>query len=68
MPHMSSDEVVQFRMRHKLGEKGLADILGVTFQAVRLWEQAKRGVPTTQIRLMKLFDRHPELMAEFKTL
>jgi len=62
---MSVDEIKAFRTRHKFTQKSLADLLGVTWQAVRFWELGERNIPQTTVRLLVLFKKFPQLMQEF---
>lgn len=62
---MKPKEVVAFRVQHQMSEKDFADFLGVTWQAVRLWETGQRSISEPVARIIKLFKKHPQLMKEF---
>lgn len=62
---MTAQDVKNFRTRHQFTVRTLAEILGVTDQAVKFWESGERAVPPTTARLLKLFDKYPQLMKEF---
>lgn len=65
---MDGEYVAQFLKRHNIVEKDLAQILGVSKEAVMLWIQGERAIPETTARLLVLFTREPELMIEFRSL
>lgn len=65
LEHMSSEELIQFRMNNNLNTKQLASLIGVTFQAVQLWERGERSIPTTVTRIIRLFKKFPQLKSEF---
>ncbi len=65
---MDKEFVAQFLKRHNIVEKDLAQILGVSKEAVVLWIQGERTIPETTARLLVLFTREPELMIEFRSL
>jgi DNA-binding transcriptional regulator YiaG len=64
-PEMSPQEVIDWRERHKLSQEGLAKLLWVSWQAVDLWERGERRVSPTTVRLLKLFDKYPQLIKEY---
>lgn len=65
---MSGDYITYFKKQNNLLDKDLAQILGVSKEAVHLWETEERAIPETTARLLVLFTREPELMTEFKSL
>jgi DNA-binding transcriptional regulator YiaG len=64
-PQLTTKELIAFRSKNEMDQKALAALLGVTWQAVRLWELGERGVPETTVRLIKMFQKFPQLMKEF---
>jgi DNA-binding transcriptional regulator YiaG len=43
----------------------LADILGVSDQAVRLWVYDERVISVTNTRIINMFMKYPQLLKEF---
>lgn len=63
---MSPEDIKTYRVMHlNMTFKVFAELLGVTPQAVKLWEQGKRDMPETTVRLIKLFQKFPQLIKEF---
>ena len=62
---LTKDELHAFMNSYTLTEKSFAQILGVTWQAVRLWRSGDRPVPITTSKLVRLFIKHPKLLKEF---
>lgn len=62
---MTSEEFKRFMQNCKMSKKEMALQLGVTHQAVQLWLDGKRSIPETTFRLIKLFQKYPNLMKEF---
>lgn len=62
---MTPEKLEQFLVRHDLSNAEFARLLGVTGPAVDHWLLGRRAIPLTTVRLLKLFDRKPELMLEF---
>lgn len=62
---MPKEQLVEFRLMHGLKQKDLAEILGVTWQAVRLWELGDRDIPLTTSKVIVLFQKFPQLLREF---
>lgn len=65
---MSGDYITHFKKKNNLTDKDLAQILGVSKEAIHLWESEERAINETTARLLVLFTREPELMIEFKAL
>lgn len=63
--NLSSDEINKFMKKHGIGEKEMAEIFGVTIQAVRLWTSGARTFTVTNSRLIALFNKYPQLLKEF---
>lgn len=62
---MGSKIILEFRQKYHMSQRQLAMLLGVTVQAVMLWEKNERVVPVTTRRVISLLDRYPELIVEF---
>lgn len=62
---MTTEELKAFLNKHGLSQADLSDLLGVTEMAVSHWMAGNRSISLPMGRLLKLFDKHPELMKEF---
>jgi DNA-binding transcriptional regulator YiaG len=62
---LTPDELTKWMNKHGISEKELAEIFGVTGQAVTLWLSGQRSFSVTNSRLVKLFMKHPLLVREF---
>ncbi len=62
---MKPDQLQEFLDRHGLSTLDFAETLGLTEMAVRHWVSGKRSIAKPYARLIRLFDRHPKLLAEF---
>jgi len=62
---VTSSELELFLHQHQLTYTELAALLGVSSQAVYQWLQDKRSISLTVSRLLKLFDKYPQLMEGF---
>lgn len=62
---MNKNELEEFMKRHGLNDTDLADILGVTPMAIHHWLSGRRGMSLTISRLLRLFDRNPDLIREY---
>lgn len=58
-------ELMAFMQLHGISKKELAEILGVTIQAVNLWLNGKRDISVTVTKLIRLFNKYPTLIREF---
>lgn len=59
-------ELIDFMNKNGISRTELADILGVTHQAVSLWLTGKRDISITITRLIKIMQKYPQLIREFK--
>lgn len=64
-PKMSGLEMSAFRNFCKMDHKEFAALLGVTPQAVQLWETEQRRIPETTVRLIEMFKKYPETLERF---
>lgn len=65
---MTGEEFRNYRLNLQLTQKEVADALGVTWQAVRLWELDDRRVPRTTIKVMRYFKKNPKAIQLFKEM
>lgn len=62
---MHQDQLNLFLGKHKLTPEQLADLIGLTKAAVHHWMTGRRSIAKPYGRLLRLFDRMPNLMKEF---
>lgn len=62
---MQPSEIEQFLRKHDLSNIDFAKLLGTTPMSVTHWLKGSRSMSLTMVRLLKMFDRKPELMKEF---
>lgn len=62
---MSTDELEMFLEKHDMSDKHLADLLGITEQAVAHWVSGQRRIPAPMSRLIRFFNNQPLRMKEF---
>jgi DNA-binding transcriptional regulator YiaG len=62
---MSPEQIREFIKRHGLTTRTFAELLGVTSVAVTNWLDDKRALSLPMARLLRMFDKHPELMKDF---
>lgn len=63
--NMTKAQLLEFRKDFKLTQETLAELLGITVQAVRLWETDQRRIPETTARILRMFRSNPDLMGDF---
>lgn len=63
---MTKNELEDFLKKYGLDASDLAELIGLTRMAVEHWLKGIRSIAKPYGRLIRLFDRHPELMREFK--
>lgn len=63
---MNASELDIFLKKYGLRASDFAELLGVTPMAVEHWLIGRRSIAKPYGRLVRLFDKHPELMREFK--
>jgi len=66
-PHekLSAKELNEFMNHNGISIDEFGKILGVTNQAVRLWITEQREFSVTNTRLIRLFQKYPQLIREF---
>lgn len=63
---MTPEELQSFMQKHRLGMDQFSALIGLSPSAVHHWLSGKRSIAKPYGRLIRLFDRHPELMGEFR--
>lgn len=63
---MNAHELDTFLKKYNLEAPDFAEMIGVTRMAVEHWLSGRRSIAKPYGRLIRLFDRHPHLMREFK--
>lgn len=58
-------ELKSFMNTHGVSTFELAEILGVSVQAISLWLLGKREISITNTKIILLFNKYPRLMKEF---
>lgn len=64
-PKMTPDELRQWLEFFDMSEQELAETIEVTKPAVDHWLAGRREMPSTTVRLLKFFLKHPTLIGEF---
>jgi len=62
---MSKKELEGFMAIHGLSVITLAELLGVTRQAIYLWMGSKKGVTPTASKVIRFLANNPKLIKEF---
>lgn len=62
---LTGEELQAFMNKHGFAIHDFAQTVGVTTQAARLWVSGSRGISVTVSRLVRLFDKYPQLIKEF---
>lgn len=62
---VEAEELADFMNHHGISVRELAEILGVSESAVKSWRCGFREMDLTKSRLIRLFDKRPELLREF---
>lgn len=63
---MTPSELDLFLKKNGLEADEFAKLIGLTRVAVDHWLTGRRAIAKPYGRLVRMFDRHPELMREFK--
>lgn len=64
-PTILPGDLIAYRTSLGMDQHAFAELIGVTWQAIRLWELGERRVPETTVRLIRLFKKWPQLAKEF---
>ena len=64
---MNAKEVKEYRKKHNLTQKQLAEITKSSLRAVQYWESQGRKVPGSAIELMSLYAHYPHNEATYNT-
>lgn len=62
---MTGSELKTFLNKHNIDERTFAGVIGVTVGGVSHWTTGKRTISLTVSRLVKTFDKYPQLLKEF---
>ncbi len=62
---MNNEQLKIFMVKYKMSPKTLAELIGLTPMAVEHWLIGRRSIAKPYGRLIRLFDKKPELMKEF---
>ena len=62
---MGAKEIEKFRKSQNMSIEVFAEFIGVTPQAVILWERGQRQLPVPMVRLFRLLGKFPQLVKEY---
>lgn len=63
-PVFSADEIRSIRTKDGCSQESFAQILGISVETVRKWEQGKNEPTTSNLRLLQIIRNHPEVIDE----
>lgn len=63
---MTGHELSLFLAKYQIAPDDFAEMIGLTRSAVAHWLSGKRSIARPYGRLVRLFDKYPHLMREFK--
>lgn len=63
---MTALQLEEFLKRHNMEPNQFAELIGLTPSAVNHWLLGIRTIAKPYGRLIRLFDKHPKLMSDFK--
>lgn len=63
---MQGIDIKNFRKENKLSQKDLADIVGVSIGAVQSWEQNKRNISQSAIKLLETYSKNPKALSNVR--
>ena len=64
---MTPDQLNKFMKKYELSANDMADTLGVTYGAIKHWQEGRRKIPETIARLVRWFGDSPLDMKFFKS-
>lgn len=62
---MTAQQLEAFLKTHKMSTASFADLIGLTPSAVKHWLDGRRTIAKPYSRLVRMFEKRPELMQEF---
>jgi putative transcriptional regulator len=62
---LTPKEIMAMRKKLKMSQPVLANLLNVSTQAVRNWEQGVHKPSGATLRLLQIFQKRPEVMTDF---
>ena len=62
---MSREDLREWMRTHNMSADELAEMLGLTTQAVLYWTQGKRKIPEPIGRLLEFLGQRPQMFREF---
>ncbi len=62
---MNPDELLSFLKKYDIGDDDFADLVGVGHTIVKYWLTGERKMSAPTVKLIRIFDRYPQLMKEF---
>lgn len=54
----------KIREKLNLSQSEFAEFVGVRVATLKNWEQGRRKIPTTALTLLKIADKHPDIILE----
>lgn len=61
-----ANKITNIRKKTNLNQREFAEALNISIGTLRNWEQGHRNPDGAAITLLKIIDRHPELLNEIK--
>lgn len=63
--NLKPEELAKFMRKHGISEHELSTIFGVTINAVKFWLSGEREISVTNTRLVRMFEKYPQLIRQF---
>lgn len=67
-PRISADEIVAIRKRHKMSQAVFARVIRTRASTLRNWEQGKAAPNPQAAMLLKLVDRHSDMLERLEAV